>query len=72
MEIFLCLFLYCFNNFRVGISDIQNTNTSDPVKEFVSVKILKHCTCTLFDTNWISFAAKCFRDYRISPVKKFF
>ena len=42
VEIFFSLFLYCLNNFRMGISDIQDADTANPVKEFISVHIFKH------------------------------
>lgn len=31
MKIFFRLFFYCFNDFRMGISDIQYSNTANPV-----------------------------------------
>ena len=42
MEIFFSLFFYRLDDFRMGIYDIQDANTADPVKEFISVHIFKH------------------------------
>ena len=52
----LCLLLDSFYHSRLAVSDIQDTDASDPVKEVVAIQIFHHGSLTTLDRNRISTA----------------
>ena len=56
VEVFACLFLDGFDDFRLGVADVQDTDAAYPVEEVVAVDIFEHGAFTALDDGRIDSA----------------